>query len=124
MPSLKLGVTGLSYKKRMHPPISRAEIELFKTLSANKLTDGMVTQKPIVLKSTIPDFCWLSKRKIVYLDGLQAHLSEKQKKNDAEIDEMLEAQGWEVLRIPYDPPMTEKNLKEATEKIRKFLGAL
>jgi very-short-patch-repair endonuclease len=112
----------LSYKKRLHSPVSRAEVELFKSLSAAKLTDGMVTQKTIVLKSTIPDFCWLNRRKIVYLDGIQAHLRDRQKKNDQEIDEMLTAQGWEVLRIPYDPPLTEKNLKETTEIIRKFLG--
>jgi very-short-patch-repair endonuclease len=107
----------------MHPSVSKGEIELFKALSTAGLTDGMVTQKPIVLRSTLPDFCWLSRRKIVYLDGLQAHLSEKQKKNDEEIDELLAARGWEVLRITYDPPLTEKNLKEATERIRKFLGA-
>lgn len=112
----------MSYKKRMHPQVSKAEIDLFKELSAARLTDGMVTQKTIVLKSTIPDFCWQNKRKIVYLDGIQAHLSDKQKKNDQEIDEMLTAQGWDVLRIPYDPPLTEKNLKETTEIIRKFLG--
>jgi len=107
----------------MHPPVSRAEIELFRVLSAAKLTDGMVTQKTIVLKSTVPDFCWLNKRKIVYLDGIQAHMGDKQKRHDEEIDEMLTSQGWEVLRIPYDPPLTEKNLKETTEIIRKFLGS-
>jgi very-short-patch-repair endonuclease len=112
----------MSYKKRMHPQVSKAEIDLFKELSAAGLTDGMVTQKTIVLKSTIPDFCWLNRRKIVYLDGIQAHLSDKQKENDQEIDEMLTAQGWDVLRIPYDPPLTEKSLKEIKEFIRKFLG--
>jgi very-short-patch-repair endonuclease len=107
----------------MHPPVSRAEIELFRALSAAKLTDGMVTQKTIVLKSTVPDFCWLNKRKIVYLDGIQAHMGDKQKRHDEEIDGMLTAQGWEVLRIPYDPPLTEKNLKETTEIIRKFIDS-
>ncbi len=53
----------------MHPKVSKAEIEVFKALSAAGLTSGMVTQKPIVLKATIPDFCWFSKRKIVYLDS-------------------------------------------------------
>ena len=43
----------------MHPQVSKAEIEVFKALSAKGLTRGMVTQKPIILKSTIPDFCWL-----------------------------------------------------------------
>ena len=53
----------------MHPKVSRAEIDVFKSLSAAGLTTGMVTQQPIILKSTIPDFCWMEKRKIVYLDG-------------------------------------------------------
>jgi len=41
----------------MHPKVSRAEIEVFKSLSMAGLTSGMVTQQPIILKSTIPDFC-------------------------------------------------------------------
>lgn len=112
----------MGYKGRMHPKVSKAEIEVFKALSAAKLTNGMVTQKTIVLKSTIPDFCWLNKRKIVYLDGLQAHSGDKQQKQDEEIAEMLTAKGWEVLRIPYEPPLSEKNLKETIEAIRKFVG--
>ncbi len=112
----------MSYKNRMHPKVSNGEIELFKALSANGLTNGMVTQKPIVLKATIPDFCWLNKRKIVYLDGLQVHQAEKTQTRDAEIDELLEAQGWEVLRIPYDPPLTPKSLQEILAVIKDFLG--
>jgi hypothetical protein len=42
----------------MHPKVSRAEIEVFKALSGLGLTGGMVTQKPIILKATVPDFCW------------------------------------------------------------------
>jgi hypothetical protein len=57
----------LSYRARLHPKVSNAEIELFKALSMAGLTGGMVTQKTIVLKATIPDFCWPEKRKIVYL---------------------------------------------------------
>jgi very-short-patch-repair endonuclease len=111
----------MSYKNRMHPKVSRAEIEVFKALSAQGLTCGMVTQKPIILKTTIPDFCWLNKRKIVYLDGNQVHNQDKTQQRDAEIDELLEMQGWEVLRIPYDPPLTEKNLLEIMATIKKFL---
>jgi very-short-patch-repair endonuclease len=106
----------------MHPKVSNAEIEVFKALSAKGLTGGMVTQQPIVLKATIPDFCWLNKRKIVYLDGVQAHQRDKTQQKDAEIDELLEMQGWEVLRIPYDPPLTDKDLQEIMVVIRRFLG--
>lgn len=113
----------MGYKGLLHPKVSNAEIEVFKALNVAGLTDGMVTQKTIVLKSTVPDFCWLNKRKIVYLDGLQAHSGDKHQKQDEEIGEMLTAKGWDVLRIPYDPPLSEKNLKETIEAIRKFIGA-
>jgi very-short-patch-repair endonuclease len=106
----------------MHPKVSKAEIEIFKALSTAGLTSGMVTQKTIVLKSTIPDFCWLSKRKIVYLDGVQVHSSDKQQQHDKEIFDILTAQGWEVLRIPYEPPLTEKGLQEIIEAIKHFLN--
>lgn len=111
----------MSYKDRMHPKVSNAEIEIFKALSAEGLTCGMMTQQPIVLKSTVPDFCWVGKRKIVYLDGAQVHLKDKTQQRDAEIDELLEMQGWEVLRIPYDPPLTEKALQQIMATIKKFL---
>lgn len=107
----------------MHPKVSNAELDLFKALSAAGLTKGMVTQKPIVLKATIPDFCWLDKRKAVYLDGIQAHSSDKQQDRDEEIRVLLEEKGWEVLRIPYEPPLSEKELKRIVELIKEFLGA-
>ncbi len=106
----------------MHPKVSKAEIELFKALSIQGLTGGMVTQQPIILKSTIPDFCWMEKRKIVYLDGNPVHKKDKQLERDEEIDELLELKGWEVLRIPYDPPLTEKGLQKITAQIRRFLN--
>lgn len=112
----------MSYKKNMHPKVSNAEIDLFKALSAEGLTTGMVTQKPIVLKATIPDFCWFNKRKIVYLDGVQAHQSDKTQMRDREIVDLLELQGWEVLRIPYDPPLTAEGLREIVAVIKRFLG--
>jgi len=115
-------LTGLSYKDRMHPRVSKAEIEVFKALSASGLTKGMVTQKTIVLKSTAPDFCWPSERKAVYLDGLQAHSGDKQQARDMEICELMENQGWDVLRIPYEPPLTEKNLQEILAMIKRFLN--
>ena len=107
----------------MHPKVSKAEIEVFKALSAAGLTSGMVTQKTIVLKSTIPDFCWLNKRKAVYLDGLQAHSGDKQQEHDEEICELLEDKGWEVLRISYEPPLSEKELQKIVASIKDFVGA-
>jgi very-short-patch-repair endonuclease len=106
----------------MHPKVSQAEMALFNELSKAGLTTGMVTQKPIILKSTVPDFCWMSKRKIVYLDGTPVHSSDKQQQRDKEIDELLEAKGWDVLRIPYQPPITEKGLAEIMAAIKAFLG--
>jgi very-short-patch-repair endonuclease len=106
----------------MHPKISRAEIEVFKALSMSGLTCGMVTQQQIILKSTIPDFCWIQKRKIVYLDGIQVHKKNKVTERDEEITDLLTAQGWDVLRIPYIPPLTEKGLKEIMAMIKHFLN--
>ena len=112
----------MSYKARMHPKVSQAELALFQALSIAGLTGGMVTQKPIILRTTIPDFCWVEKRKIVYLDGNAVHGKDKQIERDREIDELLEMQGWDVLRIPYDPPLTEKGLQEILATIKRFLN--
>ena len=112
----------MSYKQHMHPKVSKAEIEVFKALSIAGLTGGMVTQKPIILKSTIPDFCWMEKRKIVYIDGIPVHSKDKQLEKDEEIDNLLTAQGWDVLRIPYNPPLTEKGLQEIMLTIKRFLN--
>ena len=106
----------------MHPKVSKAEIEVFKALSMAGLTTGMITQKPIILKSTIPDFCWTEKRKVVYIDGIPVHSKDKQLEKDEEIDNLLTAQGWDVLRIPYDPPLTEKGLKQIMLTIKRFLN--
>jgi very-short-patch-repair endonuclease len=116
-------VAGLSYKKHMHPKVSKAELQVFKALSEAGLTCGMVTQKTIVLKVTIPDFCWLNKRKAVYLDGLQVHSSDKQHQRDEEVCDLLETKGWEVLRIPYEPPLTEKELQKILATIKEFVGS-
>jgi very-short-patch-repair endonuclease len=112
----------LSYKQHMHPKVSKAEIEVFKALSMAGLTTGMITQKPIILKSTIPDFCWTEKRKVVYIDGIPVHSKDKQLEKDEEIDNLLTAQGWDVLRIPYDPPLTEKGLQQIMLTIKRFLN--
>lgn len=113
----------VSYKRRMHPKVSRSEIDLFSALSSAGLTNGMVTQKPIILRATIPDFCWIEKKKIVYLDGKQVHRKDKQIEKDEEIVNLLELQGWDVMRIVYDPPLTANELKEIVETIRRFIGA-
>jgi very-short-patch-repair endonuclease len=113
----------VSYKERMHPKVSKGEIEVFKALSAAGLTENMVTQQPIILKATIPDFCWVNKKKIVYLDGMQVHRKDKQLEKDEEIVDLLERQGWEVMRIPYNPPLTEKTLKVIIDQIRRFVGS-
>jgi very-short-patch-repair endonuclease len=106
----------------MHPKVSRAEIEVFKALSMSGLTSGMITQQPIILKSTIPDFCWMEKRKIVYLDGIPVHKKDKAIERDEEITDLLMAQGWAVLRIPYQPPLTDKGLQEIMATIKRFLN--
>ncbi len=36
----------MSFRERMHPKVSAAEIEVFKALSAEGLTGGLVTQEP------------------------------------------------------------------------------
>ena len=107
----------------MHPKVSKAEIEVLKALSGTTLIEGMVTQKTLVLKSTIPDFCWPGKRKAVYLDGSQVHCKSKQEERDEEIDSLLIAKGWEVLRVPYEAPMSKEKLEEVMLSIKRFLDA-
>jgi very-short-patch-repair endonuclease len=65
----------------------------------------------------------MEKRKIVYLDGKPVHKKDKQLEHDEEIDDLLTAQGWDVLRIPYDPPLTEKALSKVMAQIKQFLSA-
>jgi hypothetical protein len=31
-------------------------------------------------------------------------------------------QGWDVLRIPYDPPLSERGLQEILATIKRFLN--
>lgn len=121
--SIERGFQGLAFKKNMHPRVSNAEIAVLKALSGTRLIEGMVTQKTIVLKSTIPDFCWPEKRKVVYLDGSQVHSKSKQEERDQEIDALLVAKGWQVLRIPYEAPMSKEKFDEVLLNITKFLDA-
>jgi len=107
----------------MCPKVSKGEISVFSALSIEGLTAGMVTQKPIILKATIPDFCWFDLKKAVYLDGRQVHGKDKQQQKDMEIVELLEQRGWDVLRIPYDPPLTVFEVEEIVGAIRRFIGS-
>jgi very-short-patch-repair endonuclease len=106
----------------MHPRVSKGEISVFSALSIAGLTCGMVTQMPIVLRATVPDFCWFELKKAVYLDGFQAHKKDKQQQQDQEVVDLLEAKGWDVLRIPYEPPLTALEVEEIVETIKCFVG--
>jgi hypothetical protein len=37
---------------------------------------------------------------------------------------MLELQGWDVLRIKYDPPLTQAGLQKIMAKIKEFLNVI
>ena len=97
-------------------------MEVFKALSAEGLTGGLLTQERIILKSTVPDFCWPLKCKVVFLDGRQVHSTDRAESRDEEIDNLLELQGWDVLRIVYDPPLTAKALEVVMAQVKDFLG--
>jgi len=113
----------LSSKQHLHPTVSRGEIEVFKALSKANLTSGMVTQLPVVLKFTVPDFCWHLKKKAVYLDGVQVHNKAHVERRDEEINNLMEQRGWQVLRIPYEPPLTKEETAEIVKQIQQFLGS-
>jgi very-short-patch-repair endonuclease len=106
---------------RSDGPVSKAEYAVFAALSQSATAHGMVTQERIILKSTLPDFCWIEKRKAVYLDG-PVHGKDKQIAKDAEIDNLMECAGWQVLRLVYDPPLQGKALAEVINKIKEFVG--
>ena len=103
-------------------PVSKAEITVFTELSRLGLTHGMTTQDTIILRMTIPDFLWREKKKVLFLDGAQVHGTTKAIVNDLEIDNLLERQGWQVLRLVYNPPLTRKALAEIMNKIQEFIG--
>jgi len=113
----------MSYRNRMHPKVSKGEISVFSALSKAGLTTGMITQQQIILKATIPDFCWFERKKIVYLDGVQVHRKDKQQQKDQEIVELLEQKGWDVLRISYEPPLTIIEVEEIVKTIKHFIGS-
>lgn len=115
----------MSFRERMHPAVSRLEEAVFQRLSELHLTGAMVTQKPIVLRQTLPDFWWIQKRKVLFLDGEQVHQDKQEL--DEEIQNMLEAMGFSVLRITYKPVSgVEANRRLAEkivdEQVKEFLG--
>jgi len=107
---------------RSDGPVSKAEYAVFAALSQTATAHGMVTQERLVLKSTVPDFMWTEKRKVCYLDGCQVHGKDKQIAKDAEIDDLLELAGWQVLRIRYEPPLQGTELKKVVNQIKNFAG--
>ncbi|MDR2700474.1 MAG: DUF559 domain-containing protein [Nitrososphaerota archaeon] len=111
----------MNYKQNMHPKVSKGEISVFTALSKANLTYGMVTQKPIILKFTLPDFSWPNLKKAVYLDGIQVHQKAHIEQRDQEINNLLEQRGWQTLRIPYTPPLTEKEIMEIVNQIHEFI---
>jgi very-short-patch-repair endonuclease len=112
----------MSYKRHMSPAVSNGELALFAALSSANLTYGMVTQKPVILKFSVPDFCWPLKKKAVYLDGVQVHRKAHVERRDEEINELMELRGWDILRIPYEPPLSPTEARQIVEQIREFIG--
>lgn len=110
----------MSYKQQMHPTVSKAELEIFHALSTIGLTAGMTTQQPIALKTTIPDYLWMEKRKAVYLDGDAVH--KEGNEWDQEVEQLMEKRGWQVLRIRYHAPLTQTAKAEITRQIADFVG--
>ena len=51
------------------------------------------------------------------------HNKSKQEERDEEIDNLLAAKGWGVLRIPYEAPMSKEKLDEVMLNIKRFLDA-
>lgn len=110
----------MSYKNRLHPTVSNAEIKVFEELSKRGLTGGLFTQIPIVLRQTTPDFQWFNKKMAVYLDGDVVH--RKRQEQDEEVDFLLEKRGWRVLRIPYSAPLSQGKLMQVLDQIEVFIS--
>jgi very-short-patch-repair endonuclease len=110
----------MSWRLQLHPPVSRAEIQVFEELSRRRLTGDMVSQQTVVLKKAVPDFMWIGQRKVVFIDGVQVHRG-GQADRDAEVDGLLDLQGWRVLRVEYRAPLTRRRLFEIADEIERFL---
>lgn len=111
----------MSYKSKMHPPVSNADERVLEELSKLGLAGaGMRFQQTIILKKTTPEYCWNDRQKAVYLDGEQVHPEGDEW--DLEAQRLLEMRGWEVKRIRYHAPLTMKRLTEIVREIQDFLG--
>jgi very-short-patch-repair endonuclease len=64
----------------------------------------MFVNASVVLNATVPDFCWFQLKNAVYLDGVAVHRKAHVEVRDDVINELLLQKGWQVLRIPYEPP--------------------
>lgn len=117
----------MNWKARMHPTVSRAELQIFYELQRLGLTEAMVTQKPIrdlrqpePSRYTIPDFFFIEAKLCVYIDGTQVHRNREEK--DAEQAEWLKDLGYRVKRFEYIPPLSHDRKMEIVNEIRELLG--
>ena len=65
----------MSFRDRMKVPVSKAEIQIMQELSRLNKTERMLTQKPICLKMTVPDFSFHMENAnyAIYIDAEQTH---------------------------------------------------
>ena len=113
----------------MKVPVSKAEFQVFNELSKRNLTIGMETQRQITLKvvnnevekevPTTPDFWWIYKHKMVYLDGDAVH--EIGSEWDEQVVKSLEVMRFKVRRIRYHAPLTEQRKLEIVDDIQEFI---
>ena len=99
---------------------SRGELKLLTALQREGLMRDCSYQEVIVLKATVPDFCWRKYKLVAYLDG-PPHLKDRVMERDAELRELLRGLGWRVLEFPYVPPLSDSRLKEITTSIQEAL---
>jgi len=111
----------MTWRERTHPRVSKAETILFLALQQRGLTNGMTSDRGIVLEATYPDFYWPTKGLAIYLDG-PSHQRENQRLKDERIDENLRKKGIKVLRFSYKPPLTKQRLAEILDQIEEAFG--
>jgi very-short-patch-repair endonuclease len=109
----------MSFRERIHAKESKAETAVLAKL--NSLKKFPMTHYVIPLKITVPDLFFPNERLCVFLDGTVVHSKPGQMNKDEEIDERLEKMGMKVLRIKYDPPLSNKKLEEIVGMILERL---
>jgi very-short-patch-repair endonuclease len=90
-------------RDRMHHPVSNIEIAIANALNESGIT-GFLTQHPIVIQQTIPDFFFPDKRLAVYIDG-PVHSGREDR--DQELRDALRRRGYKVLELSYEKPTKE-----------------